>query len=293
MKRLINLCFHPTAIAGLLICILAGNGYSQDKAKVRMDLSYTQANNNLPSLTAQVRTRIDRRYEPVVGTKVQFYINEIDDGNLLGSALTNEDGKAILTLGDSFKPSWDSLNAFSFYSAIVDDPNYQDADDDIEITKSKTDMELLDEDGRQVKITISKYTEDGSLEPAPEVSLKLFVKRSFSNLRVGDDSYETDDDGEVLIDFPDNIPGGNTGELTIIASVDDNDDFGELKMEKEAQWGIVVNGEDFFNERTLWARREMPPIWLLIFPNLIILGIWGTLIYLLVLIGRIKKLGNS
>jgi hypothetical protein len=65
-------------------------------------------------------------------------------------------------------------------------------------------------------------------------------------------------------------------------------------MEKEAQWGTIVSeSDDSFGGRSLWAARDKAPIWLLVFPNLIIISIWGTMIYLVMLIFKIKKIGKT
>jgi len=291
MKAKIKI-FLPIAVCITLLAAIAYPSCAQDKGKVRLDINYFQIDNGLPTLNTLVRTRIDRRYEPVEGVDVKYYLNEIDENSFLGSTLTDPDGRAIFQLSESFKPIWDTTNVFTFYAVLVDDPNYEDADDDVEVSKARMTMELLEDEGKQLKVVVNKYLEDGSLEPATEVSLIIKVKRTFGFLKIGDDSYETDDNGEVVVDFPDDIPGGMTGELTIIASIDDNDDFGNLQIKDTAKWGTQIANEDFFAERSLWAKRDRAPYWLLIFPNLIIIGIWGTLIYLVYLIFRIKRMGR-
>ena len=267
---------------------------AQEKQSIRIDLSYHQLNNNLPSLNALVRTRIDRRYQPVEKVHVKFYHTEMDETNLLGTATSDVDGKAILQLGTGFKSFWDSTSIFRFIASVSDDPNYEDNESDREITKAEMSIELIEGEERQVKVQIQKYLEDGSVEPASEIYVKLQVKRLFSSLPIGDDNYETDDEGVFTTSFPEDIPGGRDGTLTIVAFVEDDDDLGYLIVEKEASWGtIVAEDVESFSGRSLWAARDKAPIWLLVFPNLIIISIWGTIIYLIILIFKIRKMGKS
>jgi hypothetical protein len=278
----------------VLIFLSASIAMPQEKAAVRVDLSFHQLNNGPPTLTALIRTREDRRYQPVENVKVKFYHSEMDELNLLGSLATDSDGKANLQPGKEFNSLWDTTSFFTFIASVTDDPNFEDNDDNIEITKAKITIELLEGEEKEVKVQINKYLEDGTIEPAQEVFVKLQVKRTFGTLSIGEDTYETDDEGVFTASFPEDIPGGPDGILTIMAFVEDDDNLGNLKMEKEAQWGTIVSeSDDSFGGRSLWAARDKAPIWLLVFPNLIIISIWGTMIYLVMLIFKIKKIGKT
>ena len=45
--------------------------------------------------------------------------------------------------------------------------------------------------------------------------------------------------------------------------------------------GIPIVDESTFDERTMWSPRSKTPFFLLILPNLLTLGIWGFIIYLI------------
>jgi hypothetical protein len=62
-----------------------------------------------------------------------------------------------------------------------------------------------------------------------------------------------------------------------------------VKALVNAPIGVPIVDESTFDERTMWSPRSKTPLFLLIFPNLIILGIWGLIIYLILNLFKLKK----
>ena len=62
---------------------------------------------------------------------------------------------------------------------------------------------------------------------------------------------------------------------------------------KTVKWGLPTEVDNSFYKRTLWAARDKTPYWLLITPNVIIITVWGFIIYLLYLVQLIRKLGKD
>ena len=109
------------------------------------------------------------------------------------------------------------------------------------------------------------------------------LQRLFAPLTIGESSYETDDDGRVQIELTDTMPGID-GILTFQVTMDSRK-YGIVKNIFEAPIGKVIVDQSTFNDRTMWSPPNKTPIFLLIFPNLIILGIWfviGLLVFNLI-----------
>ena len=47
-----------------------------------------------------------------------------------------------------------------------------------------------------------------------------------------------------------------------------------------------------FDQRKLWATKFRTPLWLLFMAYSIVIGVWGTIIYLVLQIIRIKRIGK-
>ena len=126
-------------------------------------------------------------------------------------------------------------------------------------------------------------------KPAKDVDVKFYAKRMFSLLPLGK-AVTTDEQGMASINFPTTLPGNKEGMVTIIAKVEDNDTYGSLEAKDSVKWGKVVSFEegDFAN-RSLSASRDKAPMYLIIASNSIIIGIWGTLVFVTFQLFRIKR----
>ena len=128
--------------------------------------------------------------------------------------------------------------------------------------------------------------------PVKDIEMKLRIKRMLGNLSVGDaETYTADSTGTASAEFKrDSMPGDQKGNLTLVARVEDNDKYGNLVVEKTVPWGVAVKqNKNFFDQRTLWSTRFRTPLWLLFMAYSIVIGVWGTIIYLIWQIVKIKK----
>jgi len=89
------------------------------------------------------------------------------------------------------------------------------------------------------------------------------------------------------------MPGDEKGNLVLVARVEDNDVYGNLVVEKPVSWGVKAKVEQNFWHRSLWSTGGRAPIWLLTIAFAIIIGVWGTLIYLLRQLLKMRKIGKA
>ena len=132
--------------------------------------------------------------------------------------------------------------------------------------------------------------------PAKDVEMKIGIERLGGILSAGDEqTYTTDSTGTATSEFKkDSLPGDQQGNFMLIAKVEDNDELGNLIVEKKVPWGVAMKPDNnFFAQRTLWSTRFRTPIWLLFMAYSIVIGVWGTIIYLVVQLVKISKLGKA
>lgn len=168
---------------------------------------------------------------------------------------------------------------------------------DYVITKSKITLDTVNTDGaKSITITVMQLDKNNKWLPAKDVEMKVGIARLGSILSAGDEqSYTTDANGTITAELKkDSLPGDKNGNITLIAKVEDNETLGNLVVEKTANWGVpTIEDTNFFNQRTLWTTRFRTPYWLLFMAYSIIIGVWGTLIYLIRQLLKIKKLGKT
>ncbi|WP_269243258.1 hypothetical protein [Flavobacterium limnophilum] len=125
-----------------------------------------------------------------------------------------------------------------------------------------------------------------------EVPVNLSVKRLFGNLPIGE-AIATDSTGVATFDFPIDIPSRD-GKLTIYAKIVDDENYRNTETSGVANWGkVVVSDNSNIEERSIAAGRDKAPIYFITASLLIIFLIWGTLIYAVLQVFKIKRLGKN
>jgi|SRR5690348_762068 len=277
-----------------LLAIFCVKAYAQDSAKAPtvLGISYFLPANHIPYIEVTTRKKIGRKFEPVKNIKVDVYYTDETAANLLGTVTTAENGIAKLGFPPSFKNAWDSLNEFKFIAATDSSAGQEVLNTDITIKKAILVVDTTSQDGKVVTGEL-KEKNGNEWTPVKDIEMKLSVKRMDGNLSVGDKAtYTSDSTGVSSAEFKrDSIPGDAKGFITLVAEVDDNDTYGNLVTEKKVDWGrAFIPSSNFFDQRTLWSTRLRTPAWLLAIAYSIVIGVWGTIIYLLYQLIKIKKL---
>jgi hypothetical protein len=272
------------------------NAQDSVASKTELSISYFLPVDKVPHLEANAKRKVGRKFEPVKGVNVNIYFNEAEATNLLGKIVTDADGKGRIGLPPSFKNTWDSLNEFKFVAQSDSSAGHGPLSADITIKKAILTVDTTSVDGARTVIAELKEKSGNDWVPVKGVDMKLTIKRMLGNLSVGDaETYASDSTGVSSGEFKrDSIPGDQKGNIILVAEVDDNDTYGNLATEKTVAWGTAVNPpKNFFDQRTLWSTRFRTPLWLLFVAYSTIIGVWGTIIYLVFQIIKIKKLGTQ
>jgi len=242
------------------------------------------------------RLKQGRKFDPVKGVTLKVYLDSISSSLLMtDKAVTDETGIADAALPPSLQKEWNASAQHKFIAEASGVKEFEGEKAETEITKARL---LIDtaagSETKNVTVTLTAL-ENGKWTPVKGAEIKIVIKRMGGNLTVGDEpTYTTDSSGTVAAEFKrDSIPGDANGDIVLIANVEDNDNYGNLSVEKTVKWGAPFTYYSTFSERSLFATRDKVPIWLLFMAYFIIGIVWGTLIYLVFQIFKIKKLGNQ
>jgi hypothetical protein len=288
---------YSYGLFAMALCLITFLVHAQDKTEkgtINIDLTYHQLNNDLPVIKVSAKTKKDRRFEPVVGEEINlFFMNETSHG-FMGRVETDNHGIGSLTLPARFKNQWDSLSSFKFIGTLTQNNRFEDQSTELEISKAKIELKLEVIDSvRTIHAKVLAFQDTGWVAQ-PETEIKLVVRRLMSDLTATEEeTLTTDENGIATAEFNLTIPGDAQGDIIIGAKIDDHEVFGSLVSAKSAKWGIPLVPDNSFAKRTLWATRDKTPLWLLIFPNLIIVSVWGIIFFLIYQIVKIIKLGKA
>jgi hypothetical protein len=267
---------------------------AQDSAAAEPILSirYFLPENKVPYLEVNTKMKVGRKLEPITDITVNVYFNEAEEKNLLGKIVTGTTGLGRVAFQASFKAAWDSLNEFKFIAVSEASKSIESLSSDITIKKAILVIDTIVEDGVKTMTAQLKEKNGSEWVAVNEIEMKLGLKRLLSSLSVGEaETYTSDSTGTASAEFlRDSISGDKKGNIILVARVEDNDSYGNLVEEKVVPWGKAVQLEDNFWRRTLWSTGNRAPGWLLFLALTIIIGVWGTIFYLVREVLKIKKM---
>lgn len=265
----------------------AHSNQGDEKVRVRMDLNYFKIAKDSCYITVEVRTKKDRKYVPVPGVIIDLFLNEQTSRGRMGNITTDMKGVGTFILPDKFYSALDSLTTMEFSAVLRNSPGYRDKTTTLEIRDAFMAISYQDS-LREVKVKLlEKDSSDGGT-PVEGADIKFYVQRLFSLLPIGSDNNFTDVEGEVTLNLPSDLPGDGEGNLELFVKLEDDDDYGNIVLSNTLSWEsdwLTVN--DTFDERTMWSPRDRTPYFLWIFPNLILLAVWGVIFYLIMQLVKI------
>ena len=262
-------------------------------AEELVKLKYFNNNNSVQYLILENSLKTGRKTQPLKNKVFQLYLDSNKTENFIAKVTTDKNGKAKSFLPPSLKTVWQASSLHKFIAVAAG--KGEEIAAELEIEKAKIKIDTTSEGGtRSITVQVMKYENRGWV-PANEVEMKIGIKRLGGILSAGDEeTYTTDSSGIVTAELTkDSLPGDEKGNIVLAARVEDNDLFGNLLVEKTVLWGVAVKPDNsFFDQRTLWTTRFRTPLWLLFMAYSIVIGVWGTIIYLIMQLFRIKKLGS-
>lgn len=143
---------------------------------------------------------------------------------------------------------------------------------------------------KYITAKVNEFENDSIGGPVSEIDLNFYVERTFSLLPIGDIFNTTEENGEVKIEFPSDLPGDSVGNVKIIVKILEADEYTDTEVEEIINWGKVTRFNNKQTERSLWAAGANAPISLLLLTNLLILSVWGIIVYIIYKIFQISKL---
>jgi hypothetical protein len=292
MKKIQNNRFIY-ALYLLLLLVATGLQAQKDSvpAKELVRLKYFCQDNNVQYLLLENILKQGKKLTPLRNKSFSVYIDEISPDHLIAAVKTDSSGKAKSFIPPGLKTAWDATPQHKF---LVVAGKEEDAASELDITKANIRIDTSTVEGTHSIIVTIRRGDGNGWKPAAGVEMKVGISRLGGILSAGsEETYTTDSTGVVAVALErKNLPGDEKGNITLAVKVEDNDELGNLIVEKSAGWGVPVAVDNkFFKQRTLWSTRFHTPFWLLFMAYSIVITVWSTIIYLVFQIVKIKKVG--
>lgn len=254
-----------------------------ERTAPRMVLTSTQINGDSILLEASVKVKREGSWQPIDFEPVKFDVHNDSITISLGKSLTSDRGIASLKL-DRKQLVTDADGLWMFGSVFGG--NTVATEGDAELAVRAGGVTLVGEEMDSVNsLTFKLFAPGTDNLPIAEAEVGFYVKRHFSNLKIGEGT--TDENGEVTIECPKDLPGDINGNLILIGRADDLEEYGSVSAVVEKPWGIAPPDVDHKNTRELWSHS--PPLWMIIVFAILMTTVWG---HYFVIIYKLVKIRN-
>ncbi len=285
MKNRLNIRFSFLGFLSVFLITLSFQTLNAQN-KTRLKAQYVKIVDSMSYVDIVATSKIEKQNVKVSGIDI-LVINELEDENIeLGKITTNHKGESRFVIENLNSIQADSSNTYNLLFSFKGNDTFKRAKKSVSFKNAniKVNMAIKDSVNYIKAILIDSKRND----PIIGEDLTIQVQRLFGPLVLGEEFNSTDDFGTIFVPVEEGIPGVD-GNLVLEVVLNDHDDYGTVKALINAPIGVPIIDESTFNDRAMWSTRDKTPIFLLIFPNLLILGIWGLIIYLIVNLFKISK----
>ena len=143
-------------------------------------------------------------------------------------------------------------------------------------------------DSKRIKLRVFGFSQ-GNKTPLEGVPIGIYTPRMFGDLLIGN-IVETDEYGFAFVDYPEGLPGDEEGFLDLRIKLEDEEVYGQVEKLEQMQVGAPANPVNVLEGRHMWSTRDKAPLWLLISFFTVVIGVWGTIFYIVIKIFGIKKI---
>jgi len=279
--------------------ILAQNTKKIKKTKVRMSLDYYNNMDKSRSLVSSLYFIKDRVRNPVVNEMVVFYSGDISENIVIDSLLTDENGGAKLIFEEGSRFNVDENRLYHITAKYNGNKSFTAVKSDISL--KEITMELLLSEINSIKsVSVRAYElgNDKEIVPVEDADVNFYVPRLFSNQLIGEGSFSN---GKCSIEFPDDIAGDTIGNISIIAKIEDHDNYGNVERHiQDFRWGSTQPIEDdkslmtiqiSIPTRALWHTNA--PLWMIITLLILLTGVWSHYIYVVFQLIKLNRLSKN
>ncbi|MBS1512710.1 MAG: hypothetical protein JST86_17840 [Bacteroidetes bacterium] len=254
-----------------------------EKLSPSIEFTATQKTGDSVGFKAVLKAKFKGAFIKLPLMKISFSQTGDSAAKDLGFAITNDDGVATFT--SKINPVADKEGKVHFKASFAGNKAMESAEEEASAKRARLSIMLEKADSTlSAKVKLVDLS-TGTEQPVKETVVGVYVNRYFSPLKIGEGT--TDENGEAVIDVPNNLPGNAKGDITLLAKIDENENYGYLEAAATQKWGTPVSDKIEQQPRALWSSH--PPLWMLI-TFIILMGIvWGHYIVIVVQLFRLRK----
>lgn len=279
MKNYQNFKLLFVVILGILFFAAgAQHTFAQNKKeRVRINADYVKIDNEEHFINIKASARIDRQTVEVSNIEMDVMQIVNDEEIALGKTVTSAAGLSKFIIKDFKSLEPDSTGMYHLLVSFDGNEKFKKASREVSFKNADIQAELITKDSvNYIAARIIDTSKDTTIANVP---LTVQVDRLFRPLKIGEDFYITDENGEIEVAVEEGIPGID-GNLKLEVVLKESEDYGTVRTSLIAPIGKKIVTESTFDQRTMWSPRGKTPIFLLFLTFSFIIIVWGIFVYL-------------
>jgi hypothetical protein len=265
---------------------LTTSAFAQKKESTRLKFYYYKLDDHTKRLSMELTAGRGRNSSTVAGAEIVLYHSANDSTAEMARVITDSIGSVELYVEPEYNFLRDEEGFTTIEAAFDGNDTLRSSSNDVEV--KDIDIQFAFEIEDSVKV-LRVTAQDGLGMPAEEIDINIGVQRLYSVLPL--DRIETDENGTANLEFPDDIPGDSLGMLTVVAFMDDSDDYGSVTKRGQVAWGIPVDHKTDRFYRELWT--DEAPLWMVAAVFIVLLGAWYHFILSILKLRKVKQLADE
>jgi len=292
MKRI-----KPGIILAFLILTGTIQLSAQDKANTTAPASTvlqficTSTSDDSLQLKATVSVKHEEGAKNLANAPVSFYSVEKNGDIKIGESKTDFHGEAVLKIASRNKYERNDQQMLSLKAMYDGNAKFEASEGEFGIKPAKLKVSFYEEDSvRFVKVEGTQLNADGTETPITEGTIIVGVPKMISILKIAE--ITLDSTGIGTAEFPKDIIGDSLGNLNVVAYIEENDIFGNVKTSADNNWGLhkhLISPDR--PSRELWT--PIAPLWMIITLIIMLAGVWGHYVYAIIQLVMISKSAKS
>lgn len=219
----------------------------------------------------------------IAGATVGFFAVTDTGEVFVGESVSDAAGKAILRMDQGLQIPVDTTGQFSIIAKFDGNKTFKPKEADLDVRDLDLNIKYSEKDSIRKVIINAKNVFTG--KNVEDLDIKIFVKRLFSPLLIGDIS--TNKKGKAELEFPDDLPGNEQGLLEVSVKIVDNDEYGNYEANEKISWGVPIESRPKKLKRALWNPNA--PLWMVIVFFVMMVTVWGHYLIIAIALQKVKN----
>jgi hypothetical protein len=271
----------------LLLTTLASFQLSAQNITTAIELKQLKTNEDVRIFTVKLTGESEEGTLPIADADIEFFSLAEGKSSLLGSCLTNKEGKATFTAKNATylknKEEYSEVKA-----TFTGKGKLASSEASVKFKELNLLVSLSEKDSlNTIQLHATSVGPNGEAIPLKETNFNLYIQGLFSRLKIGECFVDA---GEGTFEFPKNIPGDENGHLKIYVRLEENEIYGDVEKTANAKWGNHRSGY-IEPARSLWTSGA--PIWMITTLIILLAGVWSHYLYAVIQLIKIRKEGSK